>query len=80
MKKLTALLTVIMLTVCSATVYAGEEKPLEGKNLTVAMSPDFMYFETVSETEECGYEGLDIDAITRDGRTVPIFRRGKWAF
>ena len=27
-----------------------------------------------------GYEGLDIDAITRDGRTVPIFRRGKWAF
>ena len=27
-----------------------------------------------------GYEGLDIDAITRDGRTVPICRRGKWAF
>ena len=27
-----------------------------------------------------GYEGLDIDAITRDGKTVPIFRRGKWAF
>ena len=27
-----------------------------------------------------GYEGLDIDAVTRDGRTVPIFRRGKWAF
>ena len=27
-----------------------------------------------------GYEGLDIDALTRDGRTVPIFRRGKWAF
>lgn len=27
-----------------------------------------------------GYEGLDIDAITRDGRTVPIFRKGKWAF
>ena len=27
-----------------------------------------------------GYEGLDIDAITHDGRTVPIFRRGKWAF
>ncbi|MBR0386410.1 MAG: aminopeptidase, partial [Clostridia bacterium] len=23
-----------------------------------------------------GYEGLDIDAVTRDGRTVPIFRRG----
>ena len=27
-----------------------------------------------------GYEGLDIDAATRDGRIVPIFRRGKWAF
>ena len=27
-----------------------------------------------------GYEGLDIDAVTRDGTTVPIFRRGKWAF
>ena len=27
-----------------------------------------------------GYEGLNIDAITWDGKTVPIFRRGKWAF
>ncbi len=27
-----------------------------------------------------GYEGLDIDAVTRDGKTVPIFRRGRWAF
>ncbi len=27
-----------------------------------------------------GYEGLDIDAVTRDGKTVPIFRRGTWAF
>ncbi len=27
-----------------------------------------------------GYEGLDIDAVTRDGKTVPIFRRGNWAF
>ncbi len=27
-----------------------------------------------------GYEGLDIDAVTRDGKTVPILRRGKWAF
>ena len=27
-----------------------------------------------------GYEGLDIDAVTRDGKTVPIFRRGHWAF
>ena len=27
-----------------------------------------------------GYEGLDIDAKTRDGKVVPIFRRGRWAF
>ena len=27
-----------------------------------------------------GYEGLDIDAVTRDGKTVAIFRQGKWAF
>ena len=27
-----------------------------------------------------GYEGLDIDAKTADGKTVPIFRAGKWAF
>ena len=27
-----------------------------------------------------GYEGLEIDALTRDGRTVPIFRKGTWAF
>ncbi|MBQ6020308.1 MAG: aminopeptidase [Clostridia bacterium] len=27
-----------------------------------------------------GYDGLDIDAVTRDGKTVPVFRKGKWAF
>jgi aminopeptidase len=27
-----------------------------------------------------GYEGLDIDAVTADGKTVPVFRKGKWAF
>ncbi len=27
-----------------------------------------------------GYDGLDIDAVTRDGKTIPIFRKGKWAF
>lgn len=27
-----------------------------------------------------GYEGLNIDALTRDGKTVPIFRNGTWAF
>lgn len=27
-----------------------------------------------------GSADLDIDAHTRDGRTVPIFRKGNWAF
>ncbi|MGM9563900.1 MAG: aminopeptidase [Faecousia sp.] len=27
-----------------------------------------------------GAADLDIDAITRDGKTVPIFRKGNWAF
>ena len=27
-----------------------------------------------------GSEDLNIDAITRDGRTVPVFRNGNWAF
>lgn len=27
-----------------------------------------------------GYEGLDIDGVTGKGKTVPIFRKGKWAF
>ena len=27
-----------------------------------------------------GFDGLDIDAVTRDGKTVPVFRKGKWAF
>lgn len=63
MKKLFAVvLALAMLFVCAAA-FAEEAKPLEGQTLTIAMSPDFMYFETVSETEECGYEGLDIDII-----------------
>ncbi|HAQ63064.1 MAG TPA: peptidase M29 [Ruminococcaceae bacterium] len=27
-----------------------------------------------------GFDGLDVDAVTRDGKTVPIFRKGTWAF
>ena len=27
-----------------------------------------------------GSADLDIDAVTRDGKTVPIFRKGNWAF
>ena len=27
-----------------------------------------------------GCDTMDIDAITRDGKVVPIFRAGNWAF
>ena len=27
-----------------------------------------------------GTEDLNIDAITREGKTVPVFRNGNWAF
>ncbi len=62
LKKMLSLVMVLSL-LCCTVAFADEAKPLEGKTLTVAMSPDFMYFETVSETEECGYEGLDIDIL-----------------
>ena len=62
MKKIFACLLALML-VLGCTAVAEEAKPLAGKTLKIAMSPDFMYFETISETDPCGYEGLDIDII-----------------
>ncbi len=62
MKKLIALATALAL-VLSLSLALAEDKPLAGKKLTVAMSPDFMFFETVSETDPTGYEGLDIDIL-----------------
>ena len=62
MKKIIACLLALML-IMGCTAIAEEAKPLAGKNLKIAMSPDFMYFETISETDPCGYEGLDIDII-----------------
>lgn len=63
MKKLfTCLLALMLALMCCAAVAEGD-KPLAGKTLKIALSPDFMYFETVSDTEPCGYEGLDIDII-----------------
>jgi len=62
MKKLIAFALCAVMLLCACTAFA-EAKPLEGKKLSIALSPNFMYFETVSETEECGYEGLDIDII-----------------
>ena len=58
----------------AATIRGYEDKTLEecralGINDSM-IHVDFMI----------GYEGLDIDAVTRDGRTVPVFRHGKWAF
>ena len=56
------------------TIRGFEEKSLEecrkmGVNDSM-IHEDFMI----------GYEGLDIDALTKDGKTVPVMRRGKWAF
>ena len=62
MKKLLAIALCAIMMLCACTAFA-DAKPLEGKKLSIALSPNFMYFETVSETEECGYEGLDIDVI-----------------
>ena len=65
MKKMIALIicAVLMLSCLSAMAATEEAKPLEGKKLTIALSPNFMFFETVSETDPTGYEGLDIDII-----------------
>lgn len=63
MKKMIAVVLCAVMMMCACTAFAAEAKPLEGKTLSIALSPNFMYFETVSETEECGYEGLDIDVI-----------------
>ena len=64
MKKLIAAVLALTLMSCfAAGADEGGAKPLQGRNLVVAMSPDFMYFETVSDKEECGYEGLDIDIL-----------------
>ena len=63
MKKMIAFMLCILLLMSAALAVAEEAKPLAGKKLTIALSPNFMFFETVSETEECGYEGLDIDII-----------------
>ena len=62
MKKLLSCLLALTLVFAMCTAMA-EDKPLAGKNLKIAMSPDFMYFETISETDPTGYEGLDIDII-----------------
>ena len=64
MKKLFVMFLALVMAFAGCAAFAEDtEKPLAGKTLTIALSPDFMYFETVSETEECGYEGLDIDII-----------------
>ncbi len=65
MKKLFALLMALCLILASVSALADDALPLAGKNLKIALSPDFMYFETVSETDETGYEGLDIDIIKK---------------
>ena len=50
MKKMLSLLFCILLMMSAALAVAEEAKPLAGKKLTIALSPNFMFFETVSET------------------------------
>ena len=63
MKKLFVVVMVLGLLLTSVSAVAEDSLPLAGQHLKIALSPDFMYFETVSETDETGYEGLDIDII-----------------
>lgn len=63
MKKLIALVLSLILALGCTVCLAEDAKPLAGKKLLIALSPNFMYFETVSETDPLGYEGLDIDII-----------------
>lgn len=58
-----ALALVFALSILPAQAQTADKKPLEGKKLIIAMSPDFMFFETISTSDETGYEGLDIDII-----------------
>ena len=66
MKKMIALMlcTILMMSCVAGMAVAEETKPLAGQKLTIALSPNFMFFETVSETDPTGYEGLDIDMPT----------------
>ncbi|HSK68537.1 MAG TPA: ABC transporter substrate-binding protein [Candidatus Limnocylindria bacterium] len=61
--KTLALTLALSLILAAAPAVAETAKPLAGKKLTIALSPDFMFFETISTTDETGYEGLDIDII-----------------
>ncbi len=63
MKRLVILGLALMLALSLTSISAEADKPLAGKKLTIALSPDFMFFETISTTDETGYEGLDIDII-----------------
>ena len=63
MKKAIALILSLILMMSCCSALAEDAKPLAGKKLTIALSPNFMFFETVSETDPTGYEGLDIDII-----------------
>ena len=65
MKKIVALLLAAMMIVCCCSALAEETKPLAGRTLKIALSPNFMYFETVSEDDPNAYEGLDIDIIAK---------------
>lgn len=53
MKKMIALMlcAILMMSCVAGMAVAEETKPLAGQKLTIALSPNFMFFETVSETD-----------------------------
>lgn len=65
MKKLISLALCAMMVLSMSLAFATEDKPLAGQKLTVAMSANYKYFESVviDENGNEAYEGLDIDIL-----------------
>ena len=69
MKKLTSLFIALVMILSCTVAFAEttEAKPLEGQELTVAMSANYKYFETIAidENGKETYVGLDIDILQK---------------
>ena len=67
---------------CHLALGAGFADTIEGfENLTLEQCREMGVNESmIHEDFMIGYEGLNIDALTSSGETVPIFRNGSWAF
>lgn len=67
---------------CHLAIGRGFVDTIEGYfDLTVQQCRDLgMNDSMIHEDFMIGCDSMNIDAITRDGKTVPIFRNGNWAF